>query len=305
MIRGRTIMLFIVPTILIFLALLAIAIGGYNVWVKRKTDTEIERLKSSGEMRFFEARSAEGVAPAVLLIHGYGGSPFDLTPISARLDSLGLAYRIPVLPGHGESPYEMEDVTYDDWRRTVREAHAELQATYGRVILVGFSMGASLVLAEAAEHPPERLVLIAPYFRLHRPPLVPGSVEGWARALSTVIPVLRRMSKGDINLNDPDGLAAYQARKELAISAIAEVEEAGRKARAALGSIDCPVLWLHSSEDGIADYERSMQAYEQLEQADINIVRFTRSAHVLLFEYDAEAAVDSFISFISDSLQQD
>lgn len=294
-------MLFVVPTILIFLAILAVGIGGYNVWVKRRTDREIERLKESGEMRLFVERLADGQAPAVLLVHGYGGSPFDLTPISQRLDSLGLAYHIPVLPGHGESPYDMENITYDDWRAAVREAHARLQAEYGRTIIVGFSMGASLALAEAAEHPPERLVLIAPYFKLYRPPLVPGSVESWARTIGIVIPVVRRMSKGNINLNDPDGLQRYKARKELAITAIGDVVESAKQARAALTSIDCPVLWLHSSEDGIADYDASMKAFEQMQAPDKKIVRFERSAHVLLFDYDAEAAVDSIIKFISAS----
>ncbi len=301
MIRGRTIMLFIVPTILVFLAILAVAIGGYNAWVKRKTDREIERLLESGEIRYFEERRADGRAPAVLLVHGYGGSPFDLTPITQRLDTLGMAYHVPVLPGHGESPYEMENVTYQDWRQTVREVHAGLRAEYGRTIIIGFSMGASLALAEAAEQPPERLVVIAPYFKLYRPPLVPGSVESWARTLGLAIPVVRRMSKGNINLNDPEGLKRYKARKELAITAIADVVEAGKQARLALNDIDCPVLWLHSSQDGIADYDASMAAYEELSAPGKNIVRFERSAHVVLFDYDAEAVVDSIMKFISEA----
>jgi carboxylesterase len=63
--------------------------------------------------------------------------------LADRLRSAGYDVVCPTLPGHGTQPEDLERVTWDDWLAAIPDAD----------VLVGQSMGGSLVLAAAATRP--------------------------------------------------------------------------------------------------------------------------------------------------------
>ncbi|MEM9605143.1 MAG: alpha/beta fold hydrolase [Pseudomonadota bacterium] len=109
-----------------------------------------------------------GNAPAtrgVLLVHGLGDSPFYLRDIAAALVDQGFRVRTLLLPGHGTRPADLTLPVYDDWRNLVAHHVRLLQAEVEGVWLGGFSTGANLVTAYAAQHDTVRgLLLFSPAF---------------------------------------------------------------------------------------------------------------------------------------------
>jgi alpha-beta hydrolase superfamily lysophospholipase len=104
----------------------------------------------------------------VLLIHGLGDSPFSLADIGAGLARRGWLVRTLLLPGHGGEPADLLRARARDWRRLVAEQTRILEADAGAgpVFLGGFSTGANLALAVAADD--ERvagLLLFSPAFK--------------------------------------------------------------------------------------------------------------------------------------------
>lgn len=96
-----------------------------------------------------------------LLIHGYGGSPFEMEGLAAALEEVGFAANLTCLPGHGEGFADFGAFRFGDWL-----AHAETElktmlARYARVAVIGFSMGGTIALNLAARYPVAGVVCIS------------------------------------------------------------------------------------------------------------------------------------------------
>lgn len=105
---------------------------------------------------------------AVLLIHGLGGTPYEMRALGERFAAACYLVRAILLPGHGTVPGDLLEVGADDWREAVRRGMAGLAGVAEEVHLVGFAEGGTLALghalaAAAGEEPaPRALVLLAP-----------------------------------------------------------------------------------------------------------------------------------------------
>ena len=90
--------------------------------------------------------------PGCLLIHGYGGSPFEMEPLADPLRAAGFAVRLVCLPGHGDDARPFTSTRFDDWLDCVEKAYQDMAAQHSRMLLAGFSMGGTLALALAARY---------------------------------------------------------------------------------------------------------------------------------------------------------
>lgn len=84
--------------------------------------------------------------PAVLVLHGFTGSPQSMLYLGEQLNSrFGFSVRGPRLAGHGTSPDDMADTGYLDWLGTAEDALHEMAAEHGKVFVTGLSMGEPFV----------------------------------------------------------------------------------------------------------------------------------------------------------------
>ncbi len=58
--------------------------------------------------------------PAVFLIHGLGGTEYDLGSMHKRLKNAGFVTYSLTLPGHGTKPEDLVNVRAEDWLEAVR-----------------------------------------------------------------------------------------------------------------------------------------------------------------------------------------
>ena len=89
---------------------------------------------------------------AVLLIHGFTGSPWEVRPLGEALAARGFHVQAIRLPGHGVDPEAMAWVTWRDWEHAAEEALKQLRG-FQHVFVAGLSMGALLGMLLAARHP--------------------------------------------------------------------------------------------------------------------------------------------------------
>lgn len=98
-------------------------------------------------------------------MHGFTGTPLSVRGLGEAIAVAGFDVELPRLPGHGTVVEEMIGTTWSDWFGEVARARATLAERCDRVVLVGQSMGGTLVLASALAEPVDGLVCINPLTR--------------------------------------------------------------------------------------------------------------------------------------------
>ncbi len=115
--------------------------------------------------------------PAVFLIHGLGGTQYDLGSMHKRLKNAGFVTHSLTLPGHGTTPEDLVHVTAEQWMEAVTAKYHEVAAQHDNFHIMGMCMGALLAteLAKRQKHTRGKLIALAP----------PIYIDGWATAWYT------------------------------------------------------------------------------------------------------------------------
>lgn len=108
----------------------------------------------------------QGGNPAVLLVHGFMGTPAEMRPLACQLHQAGWTTQGLLLPGFGHQIDTLFNLRYHDWLDSAHVALAKLQENHHPVLLVGYSMGAAVALNVAAANSPDKLILLAPFLRV-------------------------------------------------------------------------------------------------------------------------------------------
>jgi len=122
--------------------------------------------------RSYELLPRGDVRGAVLLVHGLSDSPYSVRGLAETFVAQGYYVLALRLPGHGTTPAELVDVSWEDWYGAVLLAarHAAAKAGPGKPFVAGgYSTGAALLtlyslrtLADPALPRPQRLYLVSP-----------------------------------------------------------------------------------------------------------------------------------------------
>src|SRR5882724_7024943 len=78
-----------------------------------------------------------GEPPAVLALHGFGGTPLEIALVVEVAQELGLRAVAPLLPGHGTHTRELVHTNYNDWLRAANVTLDSLVRPGSKAIVVG------------------------------------------------------------------------------------------------------------------------------------------------------------------------
>ncbi len=101
-----------------------------------------------------------------LLVHGFTGTPDEMRPLARVLAGVGIDAHVMLLRGMGPEIGRLGEMTAGIWKEAAIARWREHFDRYERTILIGFSMGGAIALLQAAAHPPDLLVLLAPHVRM-------------------------------------------------------------------------------------------------------------------------------------------
>lgn len=89
----------------------------------------------------------------VLVVHGFTGTPASVVGVYDAMADAGYHVEMPRLPGHGTTIDDLLTTSWADWAAEIDRSHHELARRADRIVVVGQSMGATLILAMALEQP--------------------------------------------------------------------------------------------------------------------------------------------------------
>jgi len=111
----------------------------------------------------------EGGEHAVLVTHGFTGSPSHMRPLAEKLHEAGFTVQGLLLPGHGTKKEDMLKSTWQDWLDAELKAVHELKQKYKYVSVCGLSMGGVLTLIAAQQTDVTACVPIAAPVKITNP----------------------------------------------------------------------------------------------------------------------------------------
>jgi carboxylesterase len=94
----------------------------------------------------------KGSEVAILLLHGFTNTPYQLRDLAEFLSSKNLTVYSPVLAGHGTSVEDLKKSTEHDWRDSAEKALLFLKQKAKSIIVIGNSFGGNLALHLAAKY---------------------------------------------------------------------------------------------------------------------------------------------------------
>ena len=224
--------------------------------------------KSRIDLRAFEGEEhlpfrLEGSHPvAVLLVHGFPGTPAEMRPLAELIHQQGATVEVPLLPGFGHQIATLAGRNRTEWVECLRSSLTDLRRTHPRVVLAGFSMGAALsIIAAQGSNAPDHLLLLAPFWQLgkrwHQPlwPIVRlllREFKPFARADLDDLRIRRdlRRSMPAADLDDP---AVRMAVRQISFpsSVIDQIIRTGHTAWKIAPQLDLPLTVIQGSEDQI------------------------------------------------------
>ncbi|MGB3572384.1 MAG: alpha/beta fold hydrolase [Phormidesmis sp.] len=225
---------------------------------------------------------------AVICIHGFTGTPYEMAPAVETLTHIGVATYAPLLPGHGyqertEQMRAFTNLSEDDLLNAVRREIAQAKRRYCHVSMVGFSMGGAIALLMAAEGHLDRCAVIAPALRL------PKKAELLISLLSWVPFTL------DAPHKEPFYLPGYSFYHSHALHTLWRV---GRHACKQLPDIRCPILGIHSQKDPVIP-PIVLPLMQQQISHPIETHYFNDSGHVMLLDSNSSEVINALLDFFS------
>jgi carboxylesterase len=212
---------------------------------------------------------------AVLLVHGYLGSPDEMRPLGELLLEEGWTVRGVRLPGFGAEIETLPERRADEWVEAVVDELGALQREHDPVVLIGHSLGASLAVIAAVQRPPSALVLLAPLVRVGPPaaeaigtvlrPWLPATVRPLRDELIDRPQVRKGLAQllPQLDMDDPETRRQI-CELEVPVAMIDELRRAARWARRAASRLSAPLLVLQGRADRVTPARTARQFVEGL-----------------------------------------
>lgn len=226
-----------------------------------------------------EGMNARG---AVLLLHGFTGSPWEVRPLGESLAARGYRVLAPKLPGHGTSPEAMLYVRHTDWEREVERALEELSAS-GPVLVAGLSMGALLSLLLAARFPNrvKALALMAPALKLRsRGARVLEALKVFERHPFDEVWVRKYAS----DVEDDEARRSAPVLPKYPAARLRDMFALQGLAEKAISQVACPSLVLVAENDHVIDVAAASALPKRLKRS--RLVSFQRGFHLMPRDVD-------------------
>jgi len=216
-------------------------------------EDEVERSRRDGVSRKenlpFLLSPEQPPRAGVILVHGFTASPWEMRLFGETMAAAGYLALGVRLPGHGTTPEDLANRTWEEWLAAVERGYRLLAEQGLRCYGIGMSTGALLLLALGANRPMQGLVLLAPFLKM-RHPLAPATG-------------LLRFFKGFQKHEVPKDLAPYYYDRR-PVNGVYQLCRLTRRVRDLLEAVKSPALVVSSAGDETVVPESAREIFRRL-----------------------------------------
>ena len=225
----------------------------------------------------------------ILLVHGFTGSPASMRPWAEYLNQRGYTVKVPLLPGHGTTPHDLNLVKWQEWPAKVESDLQELLRTCRKVFICGLSMGGGTTLNIATRYSKDLagIILVNPMIHVKFVPhQLAWVISRFQKMRDSVGDDIKRPGITEYGYDALPAVGVYQLLKMLHYT------------RKRLHDVTAPMLLFHSVDDHtlpVTNTEIVMKGVGSREKQRIELVN---SYHVATLDYDQEIIFENSRLFI-------
>ncbi|QTL98384.1 alpha/beta fold hydrolase [Iocasia frigidifontis] len=234
---------------------------------------------------------------AVLLIHGFTGSPYEMTYLGKEINNkIGHTVYIPRLPGHGTNISDFKNSNRHDWLRKVYDSYLNLKKDYQRIYLGGLSMGGVLAIITAARFNIDKLVLIAPAIYVKDSRIIFSHfLKYFIKSCSTKINLTPEET-------EEEEIIAMQQEysSRVYLKQVSELHKLMLLARKKLPLITTNTLVITSKNDNTVPFKAGIKIKNTIQSRNISSITFNKSSHVICNGREKERCACQVIDFLNN-----
>ena len=209
----------------------------------------------------------------VILVHGFTGSPSEMTLLADALHRQGYSVEVPLLLGHGTRLEDLVPMRPQHW---IEQLDQLIQAELDRgqeLVLGGLSMGSILALQAALRWPQIRGLM------LFSPPI--GSRD-WRRFLAPLLTrLVTSVSKPPRDYVDPEAADRLWSYDRYPVVCSSLVLQLIARVRRQLPALTQPMLVIASRRDNVVSERGVMRLMERSASVEKELLWLEHSSHAL------------------------
>lgn len=231
----------------------------------------------------------EGGKKAVLLLHGFTGTPSELRPMGKYLSEKGYTVKAPLLAGHGTTPEDMMRTGLKDWVKSAEDAYFDLKRKHEDVYVGGLSMGGSLALHLAARLPVKGVISMCAPILLH-------DRRAWfARWIAPFVKFNHHKTPY------PEHIEPYMAGyTKTPVRCVPELLRLIRMVRNELPTIKVPSLIMQAEQDFTVRPESAEYIYKYIGSRQKQLKWYPNSGHILTVDHDRDQVFADAEQFLKE-----
>ena len=235
----------------------------------------------------------------VLLLHGLGGCPHEVSLLGEYLNSKGYSVKAIRYPGHGVPGKEMSKFSWNDWYNAAETEYLNLSKTKDQIYIAGFSTGGTIGLRLAENYQVQKLVLLSPFIFLTHKWFYGFTPETYLNSIGKLFDDLPA-NMTIVNLNDPKARKKYVRGDYFSVKATRSALELIGIVKKDLDKVKSPTLLMHSKGDETTDYKSSEYIFTNIGSVQKKLITLKKSNHLIPLDYEKETVFTEVQKFLDD-----
>lgn len=225
----------------------------------------------------------------VLLVHGFTGSPASMRPWAEFLNNHGYTVMVPLLPGHGTKPQDLNQVKWQEWPAKVESELNLLLQSCDKVFICGLSMGGGTTLNIATRYSKQLagIILVNPMIHVKFVPhQLAWLISRFQKMRDSVGDDIKKPGVTEFGYDSLPAVGVYQLLKMLHYT------------RKRLHDVTVPMQLFHSVDDHTLPVSNTEIIMNEVNSREINRIELVNSYHVATMDNDAEIIFENSRVFI-------